>query len=245
MNIKEKLTCKICNGIFKDPIFLNCCGENMCKQHFQNLISNDTSNKFTCPFCNQENSNQKLDINTTIQSFLEIELHEFELDPKYERVLTHLRREVGNLEAVLKDPENIIYEEIGELKRQVDLKREKLKIEIDDLADDLINQLDSHKKRFMEEYKSNIQNYHDLVESSKKQLNEYEACLQLFSTKNNEKEDKYNECEKIMKIVRPSSNEAKNKLFSNISITFKPMNIHGKDLFGKLVIKVTMINFLN
>jgi hypothetical protein len=216
----------------------------MCKEHFQNLISNNSSNIFICPLCNQENKHFKIKVNNLIQSLLESELHEFELDPKYERILNNLRKEIGNLEAILKDPEYIIYEEILELKLQVDLEREKLKSEIDDLADDLINQLDSYRKRFMGEYQSNIQIYYDLVESSKKQLNEFETCLKFFSTKNNEKEEKYNECEKLMKIVEPSIKEAKNKLLSNISITFKSMDNQVKDLFGKLIIKVYLIIFL-
>ena len=42
----------------------------------------------------------------------------------------------------------------SELNRQVDLDREKLKNEIDDLSDDLIKQLESCEKKFKAEYKN-------------------------------------------------------------------------------------------
>jgi hypothetical protein len=41
MNIKEELTCKYCNEVYKNPITLNCCGENICKQHVEELTSNN------------------------------------------------------------------------------------------------------------------------------------------------------------------------------------------------------------
>jgi hypothetical protein len=52
------------------------------------------------------------------------------------------------LAVLLKDPENFIYEEINELKRKVDLDREKSKKEIDELANDLIQQLESYETTF-------------------------------------------------------------------------------------------------
>ena len=77
MNIEEKLTCAYCYQIYKDPITLTCCGDNLCKQHILDLISDNSSNRFPCPLCNEQNSNQNLKINKLIQNFVvEIKLHE-------------------------------------------------------------------------------------------------------------------------------------------------------------------------
>ena len=62
MNAKEKLTCKFCSKIYKDPIMLICCGESICKHHIEDLISSGSSNKFPCPLCNEENTNQNFEI---------------------------------------------------------------------------------------------------------------------------------------------------------------------------------------
>ena len=242
MNIQEDLTCKCCNKIYKNPILLTCCGENICKSHVDDLISNKSTSKFACPLCSQENSNQNFHVNKIFVKLLNKELHKFELDPRYEAVLNSLKSEIGSLEAILKEPESIIYAEINELRLQVDLDREKLKNEIDNLADGLIKQLDSFEKRFKTEFSENIdqKNYKGLVEASKKQLIEYEQCLGLFSAKKEERDEKCNQSERLINHLQPKIKELKQSLFSNVSLTYKPMQNSIKDFFGKLIIKVSL-----
>jgi hypothetical protein len=136
-----------------------------------------------CPLCNKENLNQKFCVNKLIEDLLENDLSNLEVDSKFKIIYDNLKAEIGNLEKILKDPENVIYEEIKELKRRVDLDKEQLKSHIDTLANGLIQQLESYESRFKAEYKANVDfdYYNDLVESSKKQLAEYENCLNLFS----------------------------------------------------------------
>ena len=236
MDMKEELTCKYCNNIYTEPITLRCCCENICKHHIEEIFSSSTSNKFKCPLCNEENTNQTFKANKIIEKLVQIELNAFKIDPKYEKVLNDLKIEIEKLAAILKDPENYIYEEISELKRKVDLDKEILKCQIDEIADDLIQQLESFGNRFKTEYKSNVDfdYYNDLVESSKKQLAEYEQCLSLFS------DEIYEDCEGVIKFLQPSLIEIQNKLLSNLSITYQPMDYEMEDLFGKLKIKVSL-----
>ena len=98
LNIKKKLECKHCYQVYKDPITLLCCGNNICKQHIEESISNSSSNKFTCPYCNQENTNQTFKVNTLIQELIENELHEFKLNPKYVKTLNNLEAEIKKIE---------------------------------------------------------------------------------------------------------------------------------------------------
>ena len=111
---------------------------------------------------------------------VEAELHKFEINSIHKETLGNLKTEIQKLEEILKNPETIIYEEISELKRQVDLDRETLKSKIYQLADDIIQQLESYRLRFKTEYKTNSQFklYKTLVESSKKQLSEYEKYIE-------------------------------------------------------------------
>jgi hypothetical protein len=240
MNMKEKLTCKYCNEIFRDPVSLNCCGETICRSHINELLSIDDSNTFTCPFCNHENLNQNFNVNKLIQDLIGNEIHKFELDPKYVRLLNDLKMEIEKLATLLKDPENYIYEEMNEIKRQVDLDRESLKSEIDKLADGLIRELETCERNFKRDYKINInlEDYSALVESSKKQLSECEKFFYLFSTKNEDREEKRNESQKIILQLQPKIKEFKENLFSNLVIKYKPMQSKNEDLFGKLKISV-------
>lgn len=239
MNIKEELTCKFCNEIYKAPITLTC-GDSVCKHHLEELFPTNSSKFFCCPICNEENSNQDFKINKILEQLIKKELHQFKINPIYEEVLNNLKTEIGNLEAIVKDPENYIYEEISELKRQVDLDREKIKSEIDDLADDIIEKLESYEQRFKAEFKSNIDldHYNNLLESSKKQLAEYERCLSLFSLENQERDEKRIESEEIINQLELEIKEFKHKLCSNLSITYEPIEYELEDLFGALIIKV-------
>ena len=242
MNMKENLTCKYCNKVYNEPITLPC-GDSLCKQHINELLSIDDSNTFLCPFCNKQNLNQNFTVSKTIQYLLDMEAHNFTIDPKYERVFTDFKTEIRNLEALLNEPENFIYEEINELKRQVDLDREKTKSEIDRLANGLIEQLETFEKQFKEEYKANVdmKHYISLSETSKQQLAEYEEFLSLLSTKPEERDEQSKQSETTVKNLKSKIKELKGNLFSNKLFTYKPMEKKIQDLYGKLVIKVKII----
>ena len=243
MNIHEKLTCRYCDAIFNHPITLICCGENICKQHIDELISENSSTEFMCPFCSQENANQNFHCVKLIQNLIDMELHKFKMDPKYKTALHNLNKEIERLEVILKDPENIIYEEIRELKRQVDLDRESLKMEIDILADGLIQQLESYEIQFRAEYKDNVDlvMLNDLLESSRNKLKDFENCLNLFSVENNERFEKTGVIEKTINILQTEFEDIKYELMSNLIINYLPFEKNLDTLLGKLIIEVSLI----
>ena len=238
MNMKEKFTCKICKEIYTNPITLNCCGENICKKHIEKIMS---SNKFTCLLCKEENYHQKLIVNEFMENLIAHDLHKYEIDPKYQETFNNLEKEVQTLEAILKNPEHAIDEEIKKLKRQVDLERVKLKSQIDERANDLIQQLESFSNRLKEEYKTNVdlEHYNSLVESSRKQLEDYEHFLKLFSSKNQEREEKRMQNEKKLKNLKSKIRKLKDLLFSNFSISYKPFKGNIEDLYGKIIAEVS------
>ena len=174
---------------------------------------------------------------------LEMELQEFKINPIYEEVLNNLKTEIGNLEAIVNDPENYIFEEINEHKRQVDLDRESFKYKIDILADGLIQELELYKERFRTEYKTKIdlEYYSGLIESSKKQITEYEKSLSLFSTKKEERYQARIESENVIQKLQPKIKQLKEKLLSNLSIKYEPKQNEMDELFGKLIIKVRFL----
>ena len=240
MNIKEELTCKHCNEIYRNPIILNCCGKSICKHHVDELIANKTSNTFSCSLCNQENSNENFIIHELMVKLIKRELHEFKLDSKCEIIFKKLKLEIQNLDAILKDPENLIYEEISELKRQVDFDREKLKLHIDKLSDDIIQQLETYEQMFKSEYKSNIdlKHYNELVESSKEQLRQYEEFLNSFSSTKEQQDEKNNQNEMLTAKLRFKIKEATNKLFSCVSIKYKSTEFKLKEYIDKTFSKL-------
>ena len=240
MTINQQLTCKYCNEIYTEPVTLNCCGDNICKRHINEFLYFGETNKLLCPLCNLENAHQNFNVNKLIQSLIKNELHKLDLDPNYKATLDGLKGEIEKLETILKDPENFIFDEIGELKRKVDLDREKLKSEIDALAEELIQKLESFEKEFKAEYKTNVdlKNYTALVESAKKQSTEFEKCLNLFSAKTIERDEKCKISRNTIKDLQPKLKQFKEELLSSLVLTYRPIGNNIKDFFGKLIIKV-------
>jgi hypothetical protein len=175
-----------------------------------------------------------------MQKMVENELHKFKINSNYKETLSKFKKEVVKLESILKDPDNVIYEVIHELKRRVDLDRERSKLQIDELADGFIKKLEELEQKFKSEYKSNVdlQSYDALVESSKRQLFEYERCLNLFSVKREEQDEKTKQSEKAISSLKLKKKELNEKLFSNLSIKYRQKQNEKEDLFGKLIIKV-------
>lgn len=244
MNIKERLTCQYCNQIYNKPTTLTC-GHTVCKHHIDELISSNASitNKFLCPICSKEILNQDFTASETIQALIDIELHEFKLNQKYENLINSLKTEIRNLETIVRDPQNCIYEKISELKSKVDQDRETLKSEIDKLADGLIKALESCEAKLNSQIEANVDfdYYNYLVESSKRHLEEYEQCFSLFSVDKQRIKEKLKKTETFIETLRPKIKELKEILFANQSIKYKKTEIGVENMFGKLIIKVSII----
>ena len=118
-----------------------------------------------------------------------------------------------------------------------------MKIEIDKLADGLIQQLETFEKKIKAECKTNIdlERYKGLVELSRKQLGEFEKCLDLFSSKKEERDEKSRHVEQLVNKLRLNIVEFEKSLFANSSITYEPSGIVSRDLFGKLLVKVRFV----
>ena len=238
MNIEEDITCSWCKSIFNDPVFLSCCGSNICKQHIDSILANkETIEEPACPICNTEIQNQTFQINRPLRNLIEKrELHNLKLDPKFEKTLKSLNDKIENMKRVEIDSDSIIYESISELKRQVDLEREQLKEKIDKQADEIIIKLESLEIEFKIDSKTKVKEVFD--DDFKKRLNSqllgYENTLNSLAKSNEEREKKRLEVEKTLKILQLKLFQLESELFSNKIINYEPFAKNSEDLFGKL-----------
>ena len=161
----ESLICKHydCNKYFKEPIILPC-GSSMCKEHLENLQINENKKKrknlksnFKCSSC-KKNHDLFKEYETNISlldliakhDLLVSEPHRIDLKESLEEIQDSLNK----FNLLQNDPNNYIYESIGEQKRLVDLQREKLKLQIDEISDNLIQKLDEIKNKSLEKMKT-------------------------------------------------------------------------------------------
>ena len=245
MNIKQELTCKHCNEILNEPITLNCCGENICKEHLSELLSNESSKnskkvKTSCPLCFTEFDKQGLEVNKLIQKLVENELHNFKTDSKFKDLISDFRNEIQQFKKIVSDPANFVYEAFSEFKRQVDLDRENCKAKIDDLANEMIKKLETFEKEFKNgsKIKLNSKHYYDLINESEKQLEENERFFSLFSKNHLDREKKSIEVKKILQNLEWKRKKLEKDLLCNKSFKYKKSSLNVEDYFGKLIVSI-------
>ena len=150
--VKNLLDCEQCNHLLVDPVALPC-GYSVCKKHLDELMeaSPKESNTFLCKLCDDEHYIPKkgFAINKRFQNALGIKLNTLKLNPVYEECKTEIndaRINIQKLEILEKNPENLISEYFEELKRHVELRRDELKLKLDNCSDQIIESIESAKE---------------------------------------------------------------------------------------------------
>jgi hypothetical protein len=136
--VKNLFDCKQCDQLLVDPVTL-LCGYSVCKRHLDVLLESypKDSNTFPCKLCDDEHYIPKkgFAINKTIQNALDIKLNTLKLNPVYEECKSEIndaKISIQKIEILEKDPDNYIFEYFEEFKRQVDIRREELKLKLDE-----------------------------------------------------------------------------------------------------------------
>jgi hypothetical protein len=160
------------------------------------------------------------------------------IDPKYESIIKTLSEKIKQIEILHTDPENFIYNKFNELKRLVDLDRENAKVEIDKIADEIIQKLDSNEKELKGECKSvaNLEYYGILIYNMRVDLNDYEKFFKSLKSTDDERENKSEEIEEMIIVLESEIKEFENKLMKNKTIEYDPMQTKISDIFGKLTV---------
>lgn len=149
---KSLLACSQCLSTLKSPVMLPC-GENICKHHVitDELSNNDDdniiNNEYYCCSCNQGHPMPKggFVINKVLQRILDTKFHYgLKFGNEYESIigiLEKVERALDKYHQLKRDPDFKIDNEIGALKRRIDVNREELKLCIDQRAENLIEQV--------------------------------------------------------------------------------------------------------
>ena len=150
--VKNLFDCEQCNQLLVDPITLPC-GYSVCKRHLDELLVNAPKemNKFECELCEKNHCfpEDGFAINRRIQNGLDIKLNSLKLNSVYEeckKKINEAKYQIQKIEILEKDPENYVFEYFEELKRQVDLRREELKLRLDECSDQIIESIESTKE---------------------------------------------------------------------------------------------------
>jgi hypothetical protein len=183
------LQCKHCNKLLNgSPVVLSCCDATICDEHirYKDVKVNETKTiqVFECELCQCSHNmkNKSFPINKLAESLLKIEFDKISLGDAYIKVnkeIENLESSLIKLNGLIQDPKNYIYEYVSNIKRDVDLRKEKLKEKIDQICGEMITKLENYQS---ECYK-NIENL-KLKEKSDEITKEIQAKLDEWNETN-------------------------------------------------------------
>jgi hypothetical protein len=140
--VQKTLACSYCGKTIQSPVTLPC-GTTICKHHV------NQENEFDCLTCNKIHAIPKegFQINEMIDSILKSNLNNLHFGNEYQRavdVMRNLDELIKSYRLLKRDPNFEIDKVIGDLKGNIDLKLEKLRLAIDKEAEELIQHVDDY-----------------------------------------------------------------------------------------------------
>ena len=149
-NLKEKFGCFVCNKIVNDPVQLRC-KASICSEHIKRL----TSNLFDCKFCFKEHVvPQKgfcrdFDLKKQIDSDTYLTEIEKQQKSSLNSLFDKMFEFIDNFDFEFNSFEYFNHEHFAELERQIELRRENLKREIDEISSEMIQKVKEKKEKFV------------------------------------------------------------------------------------------------
>lgn len=160
MSIKSDLVCPICKEIFNNPVFFPChC--TFCKQHVEEFL-NKEKELCKCPLCKEESPIPKqFKENSRIKTIIEKDGHlneeEKMLKKSIEEIPIEYERIVNEIQTKEREFELIRFDHFADIRRSIDLRRENLKLAIDKIAEEMIDEVkileESYKRKILENNK--------------------------------------------------------------------------------------------
>ncbi len=153
--IKNFFDCDLCHELLVDPISIPC-GNNVCKSHLDKLLKKISKEKsfFQCEICKEEHFIPKkgFKVDKRLQNGLEIQFNTLKLTPIFDeckKVIKTARERVAKIDTLEKNSEGYIYDYFEDIKRQVDIRREDLKMKIDKYSDEVIQSIEGTQVNYI------------------------------------------------------------------------------------------------
>jgi len=233
--VNSLLDCELCNQLLVDPVTI-VCGYSVCKKHLGELLEKSMEeNKFQCVLCQRQHTVpiEGFIVNRQIQKSLDIELNKFKPSRIYEeckKAINDAKSNFAKIEEIEMNPESFIYDYFAEILRQVDLRREELKLKADNCSDEIIKSIECSKENCLRLSKNGKRID---VHKQKKELDELLKCFDKFDFEE-QKLDKIGQCVVLLnKGLEATFNEYKFSVIGNKDFYFEHEEIGMENIFGR------------
>jgi DNA repair ATPase RecN len=158
--------------------------------------------------------------------------------------LENAKENVIKIELLERNAENYIYDYFEEIKRQVDIRREELKLEIDNYSDEIIKSVELNQKNFIKLSKE-VNQITENIEKSKKELDELTSRFDTLEFNGK----KFEDIKASVKVVNQEFNkilaEYQDSLINNKKYKFEFKELPIEDMFGRVFDFIVNFNYFN
>jgi hypothetical protein len=176
--LKSICACSFCSKIVKDPIDLPC-WDSICREHLtdRDVVKKD---KIKCNECNQEYQvkGNHFESNETLKKLIESEPF---LNREKQSLKNELEMSIRNLfqfyDELIQNRTKLdldVYNHFQEMRFQIDEQREELKVKIDEIALEMIEQTKKYEVMYLKNLKENFSSFYE-TKSLEIELNEMEV----------------------------------------------------------------------
>lgn len=143
--IQSSIKCQICHKVFESPVMLPC-GESICLKHVQ-----DQEDRVFCINCSSlhEKPANGFIKNKPLEKLIAFQIEKLNFGESYTNAVKScqvFKKTIESFRTELNDPSAYINKFVSDLKNRVDLKRDEMKLKIDNESQMLIEDLDLFEK---------------------------------------------------------------------------------------------------
>ncbi len=238
--LKSISDCDRCNNLLVDPIVMPC-GYFICEAHLNEVLLNISKEKntFICGICQEEHLIQKngFIINKRLQKLSKFKLNALKSIPVFDecsKEIENAKEKMAKVELLEQNAENYIYEYFENIKRQVDIRREDLKLKIDTYSDEIIISVKMNQINFIKISKQ-VNEMTTVIEKSKNELKK--LIIQFDTLEFNDK--KFDDIKASVAVVNKEFHkildEYQDSLIGNKKYTLEFKELPKEDIFGRVI----------
>ena len=246
--IKRLFDCDLCNKLLSDPVALPC-GYTICQSHVNELLERrfKAPSTFVCELCEDDHvvPANGFVLNKKFKSALDIELNRFKIDIEvYDECKMTLETALAKyteLHGMVTDSDNYISEYFERIKRDVNFRRDELKLKIDTYSDETLQSIEKSKQCLIKLSKEVNQLIED-IHSSKKDLDTLNEHFDTFEIDYGNLENIKIESDILNKKYNKWAVEYKEKLLRHKKYSFEYEDKSVEEFFGRFEEK--LVKFL-
>jgi hypothetical protein len=157
-SLTEIVTCLKCKMFLLQPVFLPC-QNNICRSHVDEASKmNQDLEVYKCEICHNDHEIPPTGflLNKSLVETMDLNLHLNEKTTRAKEIITDFDILVRESRAICNDPDNFIYEYVHEAINKLDIEREELILQINDISDEMLTKLKSLEIECKSKLKSSI-----------------------------------------------------------------------------------------